>query len=242
MKKTFLLKLFSGLSFGLFAQWNITQVHLTSGSYRNFGDAPSRLTEFAALAPGSSILLKDFSQYQDGSSMYNFMRPYPGFGGSSNTSFQSLQLGLKLPSCSGTLRLGISNFSNNAMNAYLSKYESFVVDTLISSQNGSMTFVDSTVSRSIYGNYSNQQLRLEAAYVWEKEAGKRWAFSAGAGLSFGLSYQSKTTLLFNEYTNSYEYFGSGFQGNQTNTFESETYKNAMSWGLMYTFPWGLISV
>ncbi|MFM7724853.1 MAG: hypothetical protein ACKO7O_08685, partial [Bacteroidota bacterium] len=170
MKKTFLLTLFSGLSFGLFAQWNITQVHLTSGSYHNFGDEPSKFSDFGALAPGSSILMKDLSQYQDVNYMYNFMPQLPGFGGSSNTSFQSLQLGLKLPSCSGTLRLGISNFSNNAMNAYLSKYESFVVDTLVSSQNGSMIFVDSNVSRSIYGNYSNQQLRLEAAYVWESNA------------------------------------------------------------------------
>ena len=112
MKKTIALALFSGLSFGLFAQWSITQVHLTSGSYRNFGDEPSKLSDFGALAPGSSILMKDLSQYQDGTSMYNFMRPYPGFGGSSNSSFQSLQLGLKLPSCKGTLRLGVSNFSS----------------------------------------------------------------------------------------------------------------------------------
>jgi hypothetical protein len=239
MKKTYLLSLFSGLSFGFFAQWNITQVHLTSGSYRNFGDEPSKLSDFGALAPGSSILMKDLSQYQDGNYMYNFLRPYPGFGGSSNTSFQSLQLGLKLPWCSGTLRLGISNFRNNAMNAYLSNYESFVVDTLVSSQNGSMTFVDSTVQRNVYVNYSNQQLRLEAAYVWEKDAGKRWAFSAGAGISFGLSYQSKTTLLFNEYTNSYQGYGSGYQGNQTNTFERETYKNPMNWGANVYIPLGI---
>lgn len=181
--------------------------------------------------------MKDFSNYENGMGYYAFNYPF-NMGMQNNSSFQSLQVGLSLPKCQGTLRLGISNFSNQLMSAYGSYYESHVVDTLISSQNGSMAFVDSTISRNVFGNYTNQQIRLEAAYVWEMNAGERWAFSAGAGLSFGLSYQSRTTLHYTEYTNSYQGY-SFYEGNQTTTHESEAYKNPMNWGANLYVPLGI---
>lgn len=237
MKKTFMFIGFLGASITAFSQVQLTQVHLSSGSYRQFGFTPSNITDFAPLAPGSSILMKDFSNYENGMGYYNFNYPF-NMGMQNNSSFQSLQVGLSLPKCQGTLRLGISNFSNQLMSAYGSNYESHVVDTLISSQNGSMTFVDSTISRSVFGNYTNQQIRLEAAYVWEMNAGERWAFSAGAGMSFGLSYQSRTTLHYTEYTNSYQGYGS-YAFNQTTTHESESYKNPMNWGANLYVPLGI---
>jgi len=237
MKKTFIFLGFLGASISSFSQIKLTQVHLSSGAYRQFGFTPSNITDFAPLAPGSSILLKDFSNYESSMGYYNFNYPF-GMGMQNTSSFQSLQVGLSLPKCQGTLRLGISNFSNQLMSAYGSYYESHVVDTLISSQNGSMTFVDSTISRNVYGNYNNQQIRIDAAYVWETNAGERWAFSAGAGLSFGLSYQSQTSLHYAEYTNSYQGYGS-YAGNQTTTLESETYKNPMAWGANIYVPLGI---
>jgi len=237
MKKTFIFLGFLGASITAFSQIKLTQVHLSSGAYRQFGFTPSNITDFAALAPGSSILMKDFSTYESSMGYYNFNYPF-GMGMQNTSSFQSLQVGLSLPKCQGTLRLGISNFSNQLMSAYGSYYESHVVDTLISSQNGSMTFVDSTISRNVFGNYNNQQIRIDAAYVWEMNAGERWAFSAGAGMSFGLSYQSQTSLNFAEYTNSYEGYGS-YVSNQTTTLESETYKNPMAWGANIYVPLGI---
>ena len=237
MKKTFIFLGFLGASITAFGQVKLTQVHLSSGAYQQFGFTPSNITDFAPLAPGSSILMKDFSNYESGMGYYNFNYPF-SMGMQNNSSFQSLQVGLSLPKCQGTLRLGISNFSNQLMSAYGSYYETHVVDTLISSQNGSMTFVDSTVSRNVFGNYTNQQIRLEAAYVWEMNAGERWAFSAGAGMSFGLSYQSRTTLHYTEYTNSYQGYGS-YAGNQTTTHESESYKNPMNWGANLYVPLGI---
>jgi len=237
MKKTFIFLGFLGASITAFSQIKLTQVHLSSGAYRQFGFTPSNITDFAPLAPGSSILLKDFSNYESSMGYFNFNYPF-GMGMQNTSSFQSLQVGLSLPKCQGTLRLGISNFSNQLMNAYGSYYESHVVDTLISSQNGSMTFVDSTISRNVFGNYNNQQIRIDVAYVWEMNAGERWAFSAGAGMSFGLSYQSQTSLNFAEYTNSYEGYGS-YVSNQTTTLESETYKNPMAWGANIYVPLGI---
>ena len=237
MKKTFIFLGILGASITAFSQIKLTQVHLSSGSYRQFGFTPSNITDFAPLAPGSSILLKDFSNYESSMGYFNFNYPF-SFGMQNSSSFQSLQVGLSLPKCQGTLRLGISNFSNQLMSAYGSYYESHVVDTLISSQNGSMIFVDSTISRNVFGNYNNQQIRIDAAYVWEMNAGERWAFSAGAGLSFGFSYQSQTSLHYTEYTNSYQGYGS-YTGNQTTSHESETYNNPMAWGANIYVPLGI---
>lgn len=238
MKKTLMFIGFLGASINAFSQVKLTQIHLSSGAYRQFGFTPSNITDFAPLAPGSSILMKDFSNYESGMGYFNFgMYPF-GMNTQNVSSFQSLQVGLSLPKCQGTLRLGLSNFSNQLMSAYGSYYEEHVVDTLISSQNGSMTFVDSTVSRNVYGNYTNQQIRLDAAYVWEMNAGERWAFSAGAGMSFGLSYQSRTSLHYTEYTNSYQGYGS-YTGNQTTTHESESYKNPINWGANLYVPLGI---
>jgi len=220
------------------AQVKLTQIHLTNGSYNNFGDSPAQIGDFSALASGSSILLNDFSQYHQNGMLFDYMWPYRISRRTGTSSFQSLQVGLKLPRCNGTLRLGISNYKNNLMNAYASYSESHVVDTLISSQNGSMTFIDSTVSRNVFGNYSNQQIRFEAAYVWETNAGERWAFSAGAGMSFGVSYQSRTSLHYQEYTNSYQGFGT-YQGTQTSTYESEHYNNSLSFGANLYVPLGI---
>jgi hypothetical protein len=155
MKKTLIFLGLLGVSFTSLSQIKVTQVHLSSGAYRQFGFTPSNITDFAPLAPGSSILTKDFSNYQGEMGYYNLSYPF-SMGMQNISTFQSLQVGLSLPKCKGTLRLGISNFSNQLMSAYGSYYESHVVDTLISSQNGSMTFVDSTLSRNVYGNYSNQ--------------------------------------------------------------------------------------
>lgn len=237
MKKTFIFLGILGASITAFSQIKLTQVHLSSGSYRQFGFTPSNITDFAPLAPGSSILLKDFSSYESSMGYFNFNYPF-SLGMQNSSSFQSLQVGLSLPKCQGTLRLGISNFSNQLMSAYGSYYESHVVDTLISSQNGSMIFVDSAISRNVFGNYNNQQIRIDAAYVWEMNAGERWAFSAGAGLSFGFSYQSQTSLHYTEYTNSYQGYGS-YTGNQTTSHESETYNNPMAWGANIYVPLGI---
>ncbi|MFM7595039.1 MAG: hypothetical protein ACKO4Y_02550 [Flavobacteriales bacterium] len=238
MKKTFIILGFLGASMTALSQVKLTQVHLSSGAYRQFGFTPSNITDFAPLASGSSILMKDFSNYQTGMGFFNF-NEYPfGMNTQNVSSFQSLQVGLSLPGCQGTLRLGLSNFSNQLMSAYASYYESHVVDTLTSSQNGSMIFVDSTVSRNVFGNYTNQQIRLEAAYIWEMNAGERWAFSAGVGMSFGVSYQSRTTLQYTEFIDSYAGYGS-YTGNETTTYERETYKNPMNWGANLYVPLGI---
>ena len=219
------------------AQIKITQIHINSGSFMDIDNSKNQLSDFSLLAPGSDILSKDFSAYQTNGYYFSggLMRDNSFLSNSSN--FQSIQLGLSFAKCpKGTLRIGISNVHSELLNTSGFNYEGYVVDTLISSQTGQMYYVDSTISNYYNGNYSNDQLRLDAAYIFEANAGKRWAFHAGLGLSIGMSYRSTTTLLTEEYIQPY----SGYEGtSNTQNIESESYGNFMVMGGSAYIPLGI---
>ena len=219
------------------AQIKITQIHINSGSFMDIDNSKNQLSDFSLLAPGSDILSKDFSAYETNGYYFSggLMRDNSFLSNSSN--FQSIQLGLSFAKCpKGTLRIGISNVHSELLNTSGFNYEGYVVDTLISSQTGQMYYVDSTISNYYNGNYSNDQLRLDAAYIFEVNAGKRWAFHAGLGLSIGMSYRSTTTLLAEEYIQPY----SGYEGtSNTQNIESESYGNFMVMGGSAYIPLGI---
>ena len=219
------------------AQIKITQIHINSGSFMDIDNSKNQLSDFSLLAPGSDILSKDFSAYQTNGYYFSggLMRDNPFLSNSSN--FQSIQLGLSFAKCpKGTLRIGISNVHSELLNTSGFKYEGYVVDTLISSQTGQMYYVDSTISNYYNGNYSNDQLRLDAAYIFEVNAGKRLAFHAGLGLSIGMSYRSTTTLRTEEYIQPY----SGYESNaNSENIESESYGNFMVMGGSAYIPLGI---
>jgi hypothetical protein len=146
---------------------------------------------------------------------------------------------LKLPKHpAGTLRMGISTVRNNLLNTRGTYTQSFVADTFVSVQNGSMIFADSIVYQYYYGNYSNQQVRLDGAYVWEHEAGNRWAFTAGFGLSVGISYQSTTSLTYGERINSYVVNNEN-QCPSIYSGQYESFTNKIAWGTTAYFPLGI---
>ena len=236
MKNQLLFFAFFILS-NLNAQIKITQIHLNAGSFMDIDKSKNKISDFSLLAPGSDILSQDFSAYQQVGYLNPgmMMRDKSNLANSSN--FQSIQLGLSFAKCpKGTLRFGISNVHNELLNASGHYYESHVIDTLFSSQTGQMYYVDSTISNNYNGNYSNDQLRLDAAYIFEVNAGKRWAFHAGLGLSIGMSYRSTTRLRTEEYIQPY----SGYEStSNSQNIESESYGNFMVMGGSAYIPLGI---
>ena len=236
MKNQLLFIAFFILS-NLNAQIKITQIHLNAGSFMDIDNSKNKISDFSLLAPGSDILSQDFSAYQQVGYLNPgmMMRDKSNLANSSN--FQSIQLGLSFVKCpKGTLRIGISNVHNELLNASGHYYESHVIDTLFSSQTGQMYYVDSTISNNYNGNYSNDQLRLDAAYIFEVNAGKRWAFHAGLGLSIGMSYRSTTRLRTEEYIQPY----SGYEStSNSQNIESESYGNFMVMGGSAYIPLGI---
>lgn len=181
------------------AQIKITQLHINSGNSLTFNNSFTDIADFALLAPGSTILNQDFSQYSSFGSLYN--NHMMGMNRTNSSISHSIQLGLNFEKCpKGTLRIGLTNTQNYLLNAQGSYWESHIVDTFTSSQTGEMIFADSTISKSYFADYSNSQLRLDAAYIYEASAGKRWAFHTGIGMSMGVSYRSSTNLYFEEST------------------------------------------
>ena len=219
------------------AQIKITQIHLNAGSFMDIDKSKNKLSDFTLLAPGSDILSKDFSAYEEVGYFFSGMMMRDNSNLANSSNFQSIQLGLSFAKCpKGTLRIGISNVHSELLNASGHYYESHVIDTLFSSQTGQMYYVDSTISNNYNGNYSNDQLRLDAAYIFEANAGKRWAFHAGLGLSIGMSYRSTTRLRTEEYIQPY----SGYEStSNSQNIESESHGNFMVMGGSAYIPFGI---
>jgi hypothetical protein len=188
------------------------------------------LTDFAKLAPNSTILGMDLSQLTPYSYMY-----FNGFGMNSGSNSTSLQLGLqcaKMPKI--TFRVGITHVSNySLLSAHGSFYESAPYDTLTSSQTGQQTFIDSSHTKSYDMNHSNQQIRLDGAMIFRMFPEKRWSIHTGLGASVGMSYRSNTEIRYWESTS----ISSGDYYEENGI--SESFKNKNSVGASLYIPFGV---
>ena len=216
----------SGMS--LSQKIKITEIHISNGTGLG-GQINGSIDDFKIIAPNSSILLTDFSQYnQQGYASFRT----PGNNFSSN---YSLQLGLqcaKMPKV--TFRVGIAHVSNEgALSAFGSYSQSFPYDTLTSSQTGEQTFLDSTNSKYYNMNHSNQQIRLDGAMIFRMFPEKRWSIHTGLGASLGMSYQSNTEIRYWESTS----ISSGDYYEENGV--SETFKNKNSLGASLYIPFGV---
>ena len=228
MKKVTLLAALA-LSTAAFSQkMKITELHISNGTGIG-GQINGSIDDFKILAPNSSILAMDFSQYNpQGFPTYQS----PGMNISSS---YSLQLGLqcaKMPKV--TYRVGITHVSNaGALSAQGTYFQSFPYDTLTSSQTGQQTFIDSTNTKYYSMNHSNQQIRLDGAMIFRMFPDKRWSLHTGLGASIGMSYRSNTDLAFWESSSTgYNYY------NQHNG-ERESYKNKNSLAASLYIPFGV---
>ena len=231
-KTSFIAALF--LSVSAFSQHvKISEINISSGS-GNAGKFDGTLDNFKILAPNSSILTKDFSQFHP--------EGFPMFmpRGMNQSSYYSLQLGLqceKMPRA--TFRVGITHVSNwGALSTSGFYSESGHYDTLVSTQTGSLTIIDTTRSKSYNMNYYNQQIRLDGAMIFRMFGEKRWSLQAGLGASIGMSYMARTELHYSEYTSgNYNYSSNTIP--QTNNVEiNESFKNKNALGASLYIPLG----
>lgn len=209
----------------------ITELHISNGTGFG-GQINGSIDDFKILAPNSSILAMDFSQYSpQGFPTYQT----PGMNMSSS---YSLQLGLqcaKMPNV--TYRVGITHVSNaGVLSAFGSYSQSFPYDTLTSSQTGEQIFIDSSNSKYYQMNHSNQQIRLDGAMIFRMFPDKRWSLHTGLGASIGMSYQSNTEISFWESSSMYSY--SSYYYGQENG-QRESYKNKNSIGASLYIPFGI---
>lgn len=231
MKKVTLLAALV-LSTAVFSQKiKITELHISFGSGFG-GQINGSIDDFKILAPNSSILAMDFSQYNP-QGFPTYLTP-----GMNMSSSYSLQLGLqcaKMPKV--TYRLGITHISNEGVISASGVYsQSFPYDTLTSSQTGDQTFLDSTNTKYYFMNHSNQQIRLDGAMIFRMFPEKRWSIHTGLGASIGMSYQSNTIIGYWESSSMYSYSGNYYFDQNG---ERESYKNKNSIGASLYIPFGI---
>jgi hypothetical protein len=228
MKKVTLLAALV-LSTAAFSQKiKITELHISNGTGFG-GQINGSLDDFKTLAPNSSILAMDFSQYNpQGFPTYQT----PGMNMSSS---YSLQLGLqcaKMPKV--TYRVGITHITNaGVLSANGVYFQSFPYDTLTSSQTGEQTFLDSTNTKRYEMNHSNQQIRLDGAMIFRMFPEKRWSIHTGLGASIGMSYRSNTEINYWETSSIPSEYNYGYG------VERESYRNKNSLGASLYIPFGV---
>jgi len=159
-------------------------------------NTPSSLSDFKKLAPNSTLLNENFSNFNHSSSM-----------GRNGNSIFSVMLGLNFLDkakqsykSNMQLRLGINYMANQSLLSSYYKETRKAYDTLISMQTGQNTILDS-VTTQFYGmNYNSKQIRLDGSLIFKTNTDTRWGLYGGIGVTFGTSINASTTITYSKST------------------------------------------
>ncbi|WP_159038376.1 hypothetical protein [Brumimicrobium mesophilum] len=218
----------------------VHDIYISTGTINN-RVARGTYDDFKALAPQSDLLNQgEFNFSQSGGYSYN------------GNSTIAIMLGLKFSDkeksnykLNPVLRLGFnySNGTNLSTGGYKETREPF--DTLISSQTGQATYIDSVFTENYGANYSTDQLSIVGSLIFSTDPEARWSLYSGIGIAAGISLNSNTHIYYS--TDRYQETlfdnsnGSGYgnsYGSSTET-EHETITNKTSFGGMAYIPLGI---
>jgi hypothetical protein len=147
------------------------------------------LSDFNTLAPGSSILAKDYTGFS--SDYYTGTYTNPSYTGLLGFTFKNKPNPL--------LRLGVGYSTRTLGTGSSSRYDSFHYDTLTSAQTGEQIFLDSTHSQNMYGGYQSTYLSLDASLIFRTKPSARWSIYGGIGVNVGMAFNSFVDIHFHDY-------------------------------------------
>jgi hypothetical protein len=218
---------------------SITDFYFQPGLFSQ-ANTISELSEFKTLAPQSTLLKGNLSDYNQSG----------GFNYSVN-SILTVMLGFKFSDKQKTrykpnplLRLGISYFSGTSLTGGLYKETRKPYDTLISAQTGQITYIDSVIKRTIGMYYISQQLRLDGSFIYRTNPEARWSLFAGIGITAGLSINANTTIYYNKYDilqtrSSNDNLNSTNAYSNSNNGKTESFRNKTNLGFSAYIPAGV---
>jgi hypothetical protein len=218
-----------------------SEISILPGVHNTYSEGATA-SDFLKLAPQSTVLQNELSGFQSST-----------FGTYYGNSAFAISLGMPLrkekeegKKSRAILRLGFTFLNTSGLSAYYSKQSTTRIDTLVSSQSGQLSFVDSVRSQNYSMNYNTQQLRLDASIVFRWNDEKRWSLYAGAGLSAGFSLNSTTNIYYYEINSVRVRVPSGNVSNTESPFTveqqngyTETFRNKTSYGAMLYIPLGI---
>jgi hypothetical protein len=201
-------------------------------------NAPSSLSDFKKLAPNSTLLNENFSNFNhsnsmgvDGSSMFNVMVGLNFLDKAKQTYKSNVQL-----------RLGINYMAIQGLaNSYFKETRK-AYDTLISQQTGQYTILDSITYQSYRMNYNSKQLRLDGSLIFKTNTEARWGLYGGIGVSFGASINASTDIVYSKYTRAENPTGINYSSNNSNSNDvnkSEVYIQKNNIGASVYIPLGI---
>jgi hypothetical protein len=165
-------------------------VSLYLGSLSHQGNVGT-ISDFRKLAKGSELLETDLTGYDKNQLFHN--QESNTIGGM-NVHFRFINPEKVDQKVFTSLRLGFSVSDSRLLSTAYSKSDEFRLDTLVSSQSGKEYYVDSTVSRNLYIDYSQSQFFLSAAYLIGSNPDDRWSFYTGVGVMAGVAVDASTYI------------------------------------------------
>lgn len=199
------------------------QLILTSNTFRQ---ASATIDDFRTLVPNSTILQQDFSDYEGWS--------YQSFNSDSELGILT---GISIKGKTNSqLRLGLNYGARHNMWSNYYESESYIYDTLTSSQTGQQYYLDSTVSKSLSMDQSAELINLDASYIFRTNQENRWTFFIGLGMNIGIGFNSITTIHKNQFSTSPNNYGSPYDNTGT---EFESIKNQNYFASSLFIPMGL---
>ena len=149
------------------------------------------IEQWRTLAPGSALLADDLSDH-----IYDNRRDLNLSRAGLFAASISFRLGgpARVKRSGAYLRAGFA-FQQHAGNDLRLRKETRVpFDTLISSQTGTSTFIDSLTISSYDLSHEYSQLALDGSVIFMKEFPKRWTLYGGGGVQVGFAFDGRAQV------------------------------------------------
>lgn len=190
-------------------------------------------TDWRNLMPDSELLKNDLSWDQH--------REYDGRNVEGGAAFEA-SIGLDLGRKKGTdarfekqLRIGVSVVASDPRYRQWYRSSTGRYDTLTSSLNGQVAYVDTTWNESYSADYRFSRIGLNASYILRKRTPSKWSWYVGFGGMVGTTFNASASVEHRVYTeaNSSVVDYSELDGYFDDQEREETHVASTGWGAAY---------
>jgi len=218
--------------------FSVRDLYYTSG-ITLYGFENGTLPEFRKLAPTSSFLNRDLSNFSEKNgyrvSNGTMISAIAGF------NFRNKRKNYYLPS--PQVRIGFSYFSSVDITNTLTNNDIRRFDTIV--YNGQSIYLDTVFNSRYKMEHHSKQLRLDLSAIFRTDRTKRWSFYGGIGFTLGGALNSYTNIQFHytTYVDSVDIAGHPLDkkaiknGKDSISSESITNKNGICYSVY--FPMGM---
>lgn len=208
---------------------------------QTFYSANQSLEDFNELAPGSVILARDYSDFNNFD--FTTSNSSSGIEGMASFLLRSKKDGGYKSSTIFRVGLGFSNGSNFSTSSQ--KTEQFTFDTLASAQTGNRLLLDSLNYDALSAQHNSNLMRLSLSIIFRSRQETRLSIYGGVGLYGSMAFNSYTdvSLFRSQQSIVTDVDGNQFLGNTNEEFSStqrsERYANQNTFSCAVYAPIGI---